>query len=189
MWAVVERHRLALGWSARKLSREAHQGRKGSESHYSVIANRDNWNADLATVNKFVEALVRAGVPREEFGAAPAGRPVPEAEVTLLMAREAAELLAAGLGQDVEDVWPDFLHPFEKSKADRWTVSAMVREVGKLTRQRLGLDGGARFEKGANASFKETDLGPTQVPPEGNVGGGKRTRPVGVGSRARKGPR
>lgn len=91
---------MTLGWSARKLSREA--GMK-SHSHYSVLASRENWNADLATVTKFVEALVRAGVPREEFGA-PAGRPRPPLD-TFAMAREGADLLHREKGVPLDLAW------------------------------------------------------------------------------------
>ncbi|MBA2724260.1 MAG: hypothetical protein H0U56_15510 [Methylibium sp.] len=104
-----------------------------------MIASRENWNADLGTVNKFVDALVKAGVSREEFGGGPPGKER-ATEVTLPMAREAAELLAGALGRPIEDVWGDFLQPFEKYKGEPWTVPSMVREVGKITRQRLGLE-------------------------------------------------
>lgn len=65
----------------------------------------------------------------------------PGSEVdTLAMAREAAEQLAEAYGKSAEEVWPDFLHPFQKYKGEPWSVGGMVREVGKIMRQRLGIE-------------------------------------------------
>lgn len=61
VWAAIERERIALGWSQRKLAREA--GLK-SESHYGLIGTQSNWNAEDKTREAIVAALTRAGVDR-----------------------------------------------------------------------------------------------------------------------------
>ncbi len=74
-WEPVERARLKLGWSARKLSREAVK----SPSHYTLISKRESWDTtDIATFDKFIAALVRAGVDEHELrgSAAPVATPI-----------------------------------------------------------------------------------------------------------------
>jgi hypothetical protein len=63
-WEAIERARKKLGWSARKLSSEA-TGKPGS-SHYSVISLRKSWDTELSTLEQFIAALVRAGIPEVE---------------------------------------------------------------------------------------------------------------------------
>src|SRR4051812_42148351 len=62
-WERIEDARRKLGWSARLLSRKAGL----SSSHYSVMALRNTWNADLATIDKFIGALVAAGAPENDL--------------------------------------------------------------------------------------------------------------------------
>jgi hypothetical protein len=101
-WAAVEAARIKLGWSARKLSAEA-TGEPGS-SHYLVLASRNNWDtAGMDTLERFIRACVKGGIPEAELRAPVASVPSPVAPApvagrevvidTLAMAEQAAEQL------------------------------------------------------------------------------------------------
>lgn len=62
-WAAVEAARKKLGWSASKLSVEAGLSR----SFLNVMALRNTWNAQMNSIDKFIDALVRNGIRPEEL--------------------------------------------------------------------------------------------------------------------------
>lgn len=85
-WEPIEAARKKLGWSASELSRRA-VGEK-SRGHYTLLATRNTWNADLETVEAFVRALKEAGIPEADLRVRPRA---PHATETIR--DEAVELL------------------------------------------------------------------------------------------------
>lgn len=62
-WEPIEAARKKLGWSSRRLSRAA---QSKSETHYLGLSER-GWNAEVETLEKFIAALVKAGIPESEL--------------------------------------------------------------------------------------------------------------------------
>jgi hypothetical protein len=82
-WEPIEAARKKLEWSARQLSRAA--GAKSS-THYLGLSER-GWNAEVATLEKFIAALVEAGIPESDL------RRRPTLSVAEAIREEAAEEL------------------------------------------------------------------------------------------------
>jgi hypothetical protein len=93
VWAGIEAARKKLGWSARRLSREA--GFTGNNSaRYSLISKRQSWKGvGVGTVDKFVDALVRAGISENEIRK-PIARTYGMPETEPLLARDARRAIA-----------------------------------------------------------------------------------------------
>ena len=138
VWEAIERERLALGWSARELSTQALG--QGSASHFSLTSSRQNWESVAVSTQKaYVDALVRAGVPRERLEP---GIQVPvadECEDEIALAQEAAGLLARTFDITIEEAWLEFLDPLpQRYKGEAWTVTRLFEAAVDNRKRRLG---------------------------------------------------
>lgn len=153
VWELVERERLALGMSASALSVAA-MGAK-SRSHYNLMATNGSWEtAQGTTLQKYVAALVSAGVSPERLHAVAYGKSHEPAPVRVV---ETDMVIAAQ--QLARDIAADGKYPYDSAFARAVEVRQIDGAVDVLAWRRATL----RALSAPPDGEREIDAAPTPV--------------------------
>ena len=155
VWFGIEAARKKLRWSARKLSVEA--GFAKNPTRYSTIANRGNWEEiAVGTVDKFVDALVRAGIHENEIRT-PLAKTYGIPETSPMLAKDSVRDKAAGLL---------IRRGYGVNTSLRYVNSLPLDEANKPDPERVA----SMAEDSIKSAVKNGVLGPDELAPATVVG-------------------